>query len=168
MEILVKCNHKNSRKHEKNCITRGNGCRMGSGRIGPAPNGYRCGDQLGGRESAPATLDSPEGHAERGGDRLGWALPDHGAGSRGGAAVRVHGDGDPGDHGGRPHRDQRGDAADRQGDRPGGGGGLRHRQEDQLHGGEGEQRGRAEAGGQAGGECDGCAGGAGAGAIYPI
>ena len=68
MEILVKCNHKNSRKHEKNCITRGNGCRMGSGRIGPAPNGYWGGDQLGGRQLAPAALGGPEGLDAGGGD----------------------------------------------------------------------------------------------------
>ena len=48
-------------KHEKNRFTRGNGCRMGSGCIGPAPNGYRGGDQLGGRQHAPAALGSPEG-----------------------------------------------------------------------------------------------------------
>ena len=132
---------------------------MGSGCIGPAPNGYRGGDQLGGRQYAPAALGSPEGIYAGGGDRLGWALPDHGPRAGGGAAVRVHGDGDPGDHGGRPHRDQRGDAAGRQGHRPGAGGGLRYRQEDQLYGGEGEQRGRAEAGGQARGERNGRAAG---------
>ena len=141
---------------------------MGSGCIGPAPNGYRGGDQLGGRQLAPAALGGPEGLDAGGGDRPGWALPDHGPRAGGGAAVRVHGDGDPGDYGGRPRRDQRGDAAGRQGHRPGGGGGLRLWQEDQLHGGEGEQRGRAEAGGQARGERDGCAGGAGAGIIHPI